>query len=99
MVRRFALAVSLLTLAQAASAADLVVSKSVVVAAPVAPGLWRGHFSGGRNYDPRNQEIVAVNWTDQVAFFPDDGTCRRWIRDLRQQWKTYQGFTGCLRIR
>lgn len=99
MVRRLAFAVLLFTLPGAVSAADLVVSRRAVVTATVAPGLWRGHFSGGRNFDPRNPEIVAVDWTDQVAFFPSDASCRRWIGDLRHRWKTYQGFTGCLRIR
>ena len=83
----------------AASAADLGVPVTERAVALVSPGLWRGHFSGGRNYDPRNFEIVALDWTDQVAFFPDNLTCRRWIRDLRVKFATYQGFTGCLRIR
>ena len=98
MIRRAALAISLLVLSLPAVAADLAVRSEVVIPA-VAPGLWRGHFSGGRNYDPSNLEIVAVDWTDQVELFPTDGTCRRWISDLRRQWRTYQGFTGCLRIR
>ena len=98
MIRRAALAISLLVPCLPATAADLAVRSDAVIAT-VAPGLWRGHFSGGRNYDPRNLEIVAVDWTDQVEFFPTDGTCRRWIGDLRRQWRTYQGFTGCLRIR
>ena len=99
MFRRVALAISMLVVPYSANAADLAVREPVVIAAPVVPSLWRGHFSGGRNYDPRNLEIVAVDWTDQVSFFPDDGSCRRWISDLRRQWRTYQGFTGCLRIR
>ena len=79
----------------AASAADFAVETARVA---VAPGLWRGHFSGGLNYDPPAQNI-ALAWNDQVSFFPDDVSCRRWIRDLRRQFRTYQGFSGCLRIR
>lgn len=94
MVRAVALAaVALLTAVTAVHAADLGVE-----VAPVSPGLWRGHFSGGTNVAPPSQDIV-VAWTDEVAFFPDHGTCARWIRDRRSQVRPYQGFTGCLRIR
>ena len=95
MVRVSAL-VALILAAAPAAAADLAVS--IESRAVVAPGLWRGHFSGGINYNPRAQDI-ALAWTDQVAYFPDHGSCWRWIRGLRAQVQPYQGFTGCLRIR
>ena len=88
------------------AAVALLIAPAVAVAAdafpslgPVtSPGLWRGHFSGGTNVAPPSQDIV-VAWTDEVAFFPDQGSCARWIRDRRAYVKPYQGFTGCLRIR
>lgn len=93
---RVSAVVALILVAMPALAADLdvVVERHAVA----APGLWRGHFSGGTNYNPRAQNI-ALAWTDQVAYFPDHASCWRWIRGLRASVRPYQGFTGCLRIR
>ena len=96
MVRVFALAaVAVLSASAMAGAADL---DAFDPGPAISPGLWRGHFSGGTNIAPPSQDIV-VAWTDEVAFFPDQRTCTRWIRDRRVYVKPYQGFSGCLRIR
>lgn len=84
-----------------ALAADLAVKSTrtlQAVAVVPAPGLWRGHFTGGRNYAP-GADFIGLDWADKVAFFPDDRSCRRWIRDLRAQYRTYEGWKGCIRIR
>ena len=97
MIRVFALAAFVVVAAPVvAGAADL--DAPAVGAGMAGPGLWRGHFSGGTNYDPPAQDI-ALAWTDEVAYFPDLGGCRRWVRDRRAQVRPYQGYTGCLRIR
>lgn len=88
-------AVVFLSASTMTSAADLAAG---VAETAISPGLWRGHFSGGTNVAPPSQDIV-VAWTDEVAFFSDQGTCTRWIRDRRAYVKPYQGFSGCLRIR
>ena len=102
MVRVFVFAAfAVLATPLAASAADLdtrLAAGAAETDARLEPGLWRGHFSGGTNYDPSAQDIALV-WTDQVAYFPDPGTCRRWIHDLRARVRPYQGYSGCLRIR
>ena len=96
MVRVVALAaVVVLSVSATAGAADF---DAGAPGPAISPGLWRGHFSGGTNVAPPSQDIV-VAWTDEVAFFPDQGSCTRWIRDRRAHVKPYQGFTGCLRIR
>ena len=102
MVRTIALALATLAAGTGATlAADLgarVVEERVVVAPVVAPGLWRGHFSGGINVAPYNTD-VTVAWNEQVAFFPDDRSCRRWITSQKRLFATYSGHKGCLRIR
>lgn len=98
--------VGLLLGASGASAADLAARPRVievqrperVVTVTPLPSLWRGHFSGGRNADPQ-ADFVALDWADKVEFFPDDGSCRRWINKLKAQYRTYEGFKGCIRIR
>lgn len=95
---RAALVATFCLSALSVDAADLERREAVTVTQVVSPGLWRGHFSGGFNYDPP-APTIALAWTDQVEFFPDDLSCRRWMRGLRAQYRTYQGFGGCLRIR
>ncbi len=97
MVRSFVFALAVLTAGTGAFAADYG-ARVVDERLAVAPGLWRGHFSGGINVAPYNQDI-AVAWNEQVAFFPDDGSCRRWITSQKRLFATYTGHKGCLRIR
>ena len=96
MIRSLFLAIAFMAAAPAVDAADY---GSPMVAEPrAAYGLWRGHFSGGINVDPYQQDIVPA-WNDEVAFFPDDVSCRRWIRSQKRLFPTYEGHKGCLRIR
>ena len=96
MIRSLVLALALFAAGSAANAADY---RSDVVGVPlVSTGLWRGHFSGGINVDPYQQDIVLA-WNDEVSYFPDDVSCRRWIRSQKRLFPTYEGHKGCLRIR
>jgi hypothetical protein len=70
----------------------------VPVAGAGLADLWRGHFSGGRDLAPGANKI-ALDWADDVQFFPDGPSCRRWLRDMHAAYRTYEGFHGCLRIR
>ena len=96
MIRPLVFSFALIAAGSAANAADY---RSDAVAVPLAStSLWRGHFSGGINVDPYQQDIV-VAWNNDVAFFPDDVSCRRWIRSQKRLFPTYEGHKGCLRIR
>lgn len=62
------------------------------------PEVWQGHFTGGRNLAPGAQP-TALDWADVTARFASLPDCARWMRDLKRQYSTYEGWKGCLRIR
>ena len=63
-----------------------------------SPEVWQGHFTGGRNLAPGAQP-TALDWADVTARFASLPDCARWMRDLKRQYSTYEGWKGCLRIR
>ncbi len=63
-----------------------------------APEVWQGHFTGGRNLLPGAQP-TALDWLDVTQRFASLPDCARWMRDLKRQYSTYEGWRGCLRIR
>ena len=68
----------------------------IVVVSPSQ--VWQGHFTGGRNLAPGVQP-TALDWADVTARFASLPDCARWMRDLKRQYSTYEGWRGCLRIR
>ena len=63
-----------------------------------APEIWQGHFTGGRNAAPGAQP-TALDWVDSTQRFASLRECGRWMRGLTRQYRTYEGWKGCLRIR
>lgn len=83
----------------AANAADMAVVPAPDVVVLVRPAeVWQGHFTGGRNFAPGAQP-TALDWADVTARFASLRDCGRWMRDLKRQYPTYEGWKGCIRIR
>ncbi|MCB1543422.1 MAG: hypothetical protein KDJ30_03775 [Rhodoblastus sp.] len=88
------------------AAIGLVAAISGVRAADYAAGVsmapvrevWQGHFTGGRNIAPGAQP-TALDWVDTTQRFASLHECGRWMRGLTRQYRTYEGWKGCLRIR
>ena len=94
MARVFLAAIGLLIGVSAAPAADYAAETYI----PRVPEIWQGHFTGGRNLAPGAQP-TALDWIDSTVRFASLPACARWIRDLKRQYATYEGWRGCLRIR
>jgi len=88
--------VASLSAARAADYAGPVVTREIIVVQPQQ--VWQGHFTGGRNFAPGVQP-TALDWADVTARFPSLRDCGRWMRDLKRQYPTYEGWKGCTRIR
>jgi hypothetical protein len=64
---------------------------------PDLPGLWLGHFTGGRFFDEGGARLV--DWRDQYSCFPNRAACSHWQRDLHRLYWKVQGYTTCLPLR
>jgi len=62
------------------------------------PGLWLGHFTGGRlERDPAS--VRVLDWRDQYACFPTQAACDRWQDRLRRRYDSVDGYKTCLPLR
>ena len=61
------------------------------------PGLWLGHFTGGRFV--RADAVRMVDWRDQYSCFPSGAACRDWQRHLLHAYRQIQGYRTCLPLR
>ena len=99
MARVIPAAIGLLAGVSAACAADYAGEPRTVSHVAVrAAEVWQGHFTGGRNFAPGAQP-TALDWADVTARFASLRDCGRWMRDLKRQYPTYEGWKGCIRIR
>jgi hypothetical protein len=64
---------------------------------PDLPGLWLGHFSGGRFRDEGGAQLV--DWHDQYSCFPSRTACSHWQRDLHRLYRQVEGYATCLPLR
>ena len=91
-------AIGLIAGLSAAQAADLAAYPAADVVVVVPQQVWQGHFTGGRNLAPGAQP-TALDWADVTQRFASLRDCGRWMRDLKRQYPTYEGWKGCIRIR
>lgn len=92
-------AIGLIAGLSAAQGADLAAYRAAdVVVAVRPPQVWQGHFTGGRNLAPGAQP-TALDWADVTQRFASLRDCGRWMRDLKREYPTYEGWKGCIRIR
>jgi hypothetical protein len=64
---------------------------------PALPGLWLGHFTGGRFL--ADNGIHLLDWRDQFSCFPSRVACGRWQRHLHHLYRQVQGYTTCMPLR
>ncbi|HQT62836.1 hypothetical protein [Acidiphilium sp.] len=62
------------------------------------PGLWLGHFTGGR-FTRLNGAPPALEWKDLYSCFPTAASCLRWQRDNLHAFHGLQGYRTCLPLR
>ncbi|HUZ66435.1 MAG TPA: hypothetical protein VMU56_02100 [Beijerinckiaceae bacterium] len=62
------------------------------------PGLWLGHFTGGRLARVA-QSRRALEWRDDYACFPTHAACDVWQRGLLRQYGSVEGYRTCLPLR
>lgn len=86
-----------------ASAGFFDVSRPRQACAPFAhdlsvPGLWLGHFTGGRlERTPVSGRVLE--WRDQYACFPTRAACDLWQRRLLRDYGSVEGYRTCLPLR
>ena len=64
---------------------------------PGLPGLWLGHFSGGRFGDEGGAS--RIDWRDQYSCFPSRAACSQWQHDLHRLYRQVEGYATCLPLR
>jgi hypothetical protein len=64
---------------------------------PGLPGLWLGHFTGGRFVAADDSQVL--DWRDQYSCFPSGAACRDWQRHLLRVYAKVQGYRTCLPLR
>jgi hypothetical protein len=90
----------------AARAADLapyartrVISTSYDWAArPEWPGVWLGHFTGGRALKWRRGQTLLA-WRDVYLRFPTRAACHHWQHRMLARYHGVEGYRTCLIIR
>jgi hypothetical protein len=70
---------------------------AVLKQVPDLPGLWLGHFTGGRFLGGGDARLV--DWRDQYSCFPSRAACSRWQRQLHRLYRQVQGYATCLPLR
>jgi hypothetical protein len=78
-------------------------SRPAEACAPMAadlslPGLWLGHFSGGRLVRQLDQPAVLA-WRDVYSCFDTARACAAWQRGLRREYRDQEGYRTCLPLR
>ena len=62
------------------------------------PGLWLGHFTGGR-FVLLAAEGRVLSWRDDYSCFTTRAACAAWQRSLLRGFGTVQGYRTCLPLR
>ena len=62
------------------------------------PGLWLGHFSGGRRDHHANGDL-RVDWRSEYQCFFTAHACRAWRLDMKRAYRHYEGHGTCLPLR
>jgi hypothetical protein len=62
------------------------------------PGLWLGHFTGGRFVQVAGGP-AALDWRDQYSCFPTRISCERWQRSNLRAYHKMQGYRTCMPLR
>ena len=76
--------------------------EGVPCGAPVVrsfPSVWQGRFQGGYSHYVGEGGPVVLDWRDERLCFPDRGSCRRHIADMRRDFHKPEGYFTCLPIR
>lgn len=63
------------------------------------PSVWQGRFQGGYSHYVGEGGPVVLDWRDERLCFPDRGSCRHYIADMRRDFHKPEGFFTCLPIR
>jgi hypothetical protein len=63
------------------------------------PGLWLGHFTGGRLIHAPAGGGRLLDWRDDYACFPTGAACARWEAGLLRVYHSQQGYRTCLPLR
>ena len=61
------------------------------------PGLWLGHFSGGRLIHANRQKLV--DWRNDYGCFTSAAACHRWRAQMRREWRHVNGHGTCIALR
>jgi hypothetical protein len=62
------------------------------------PGLWLGHFSGGRlDWAPGRGRFV--DWRDDYSCFTTAAACAAWQRSRLREFGAVEGYRTCLPLR
>lgn len=61
------------------------------------PGLWLGHFTGGRIIHANRQK--TVNWRNEYRCFTSARACQAWRADMRRHWGHVNALGTCLALR
>ena len=63
------------------------------------PSVWQGRFQGGFSHYVGEGGPVVVDWRQERLCFPDRGSCRHYIADMRRDFHRPEGYFTCLPIR
>jgi hypothetical protein len=63
------------------------------------PGLWLGHFTGGRLIRGPDDAGRTLAWRDDYSCFTSARACALWQRDLRRKYSAQEGYRTCLPLR
>ena len=62
------------------------------------PGLWLGHFSGGR-WDRHPNGDRRVAWRSEYQCFFSARACHAWLAGMRREYARFRGYGTCLALR
>ena len=63
------------------------------------PAVWQGHFQGGYSHYLGEGGPIVLDWRDEKRCFPSDGSCKRYIAEMRRDFHRPEGYFTCLPIR
>ena len=63
------------------------------------PGLWLGHFTGGRFTPVAATGPGVLDWKDQYSCFPTLASCQRWQRENLRAYRRVEGYRTCVALR
>ncbi len=77
-------------------------SEGVPCGAPIVrsfPSVWQGRFQGGYSHYVGEGGPIVLDWRDERLCFPDQGSCRSHIAEMRRDFHRPEGYYTCLPIR